>query len=802
MSSVGSLPPDAAPVGRPAAPAQPTDASTPANDVVNPVTAPDTATQEASPNSQAQQPIGGVVPPHPKTAGSDEPPRKNPIIGVDDEQVSYQDEKVLKFRKVPGFRDIGPDFVIDTLLTTGPDSEAFNYANISMLIEALTKHGLYSEVRQGSTNSILIFVKCSTKALIEYHYKDKTRDWLYTVSTVHPSEWNNAEAPKFTPAQRLRLVYSILTAPPSQGGIGITPDLGDWLFVNSIFPLHDYALNKEWIRRWSTKWVIDDEEINWIRNHFGEKHALYFAFLQNYFLWLIIPSVLGIFSHFALGPYSRFYGIASLVWGAVFLQVWQRKESTLAFKWGVANSSSLETPRPQFVPEKTVTDPITGEQKGYYPKWKRALTQLSSIPLAVAAIIVVMILQLISLALEIIIGQLYHGPLKSFFSLLPTGVVVLAIPIAVNMISGIVTKYNIRENHETEDAYEISYTQKLFSLTFITNTGGLFLTAYLYFPFAHLLRPHIVKITEFFASNLSVHFNAPERFDINGGRLRAQFLYLMGTAQVVKFGVSTALPYIIRRVSGEIKNFKEKDVSTLNDDPEEAEFLSEVREQVKLPVHSVQPEYQEMVIQFAQFMLFGIVWPLAPLAALINNWIELRGDAAKICVDTRRPIPSRAESIGPWLLDMKVMTWLASITLSSLLAMFGSTHQKFSHLSNEGMSLVDSTPWTILVYIIVFEHGYLIFYFMVSFLFKSFQNESQIKDKQDRYYLRKISLASEESPVTVTGELKRDTSQPIMNPVESVWQNSSPAVVLEQAKAILRSVKEMNEENKEDKKTK
>ena len=44
-----------------------------------------------------------------------------------------------------------------------------------------------------------------------------------------------------------------------------------------------------------------------------------------------------------------------------------------------------------------------------------------------------------------------------------------------------------------------------------------------------------------------------------------------------------------------------------------------------------------------------MVWPLAPIAALINNWVELRSDAIKICVHTRRPIPHRADGIGPWL---------------------------------------------------------------------------------------------------------------------------------------------------------
>ena len=35
--------------------------------------------------------------------------------------------------------------------------------------------------------------------------------------------------------------------------------------------------------------------------------------------------------------------------------------------------------------------------------------------------------------------------------------------------------------------------------------------------------------------------------------------------------------------------------------------------------------------------------------SLINNWLELRSDAFKIAVHTRRPIPARTDTIGPWL---------------------------------------------------------------------------------------------------------------------------------------------------------
>jgi anoctamin-10 len=56
-----------------------------------------------------------------------------------------------------------------------------------------------------------------------------------------------------------------------------------------------------------------------------------------------------------------------------------------------------------------------------------------------------------------------------------------------------------------------------------------------------------------------------------------------------------------------------------------------------------------MVTQFGYVALYSTIWPLAPAMALSNNWLELRSDAFKMTTHTRRPIPARVDTIGPWL---------------------------------------------------------------------------------------------------------------------------------------------------------
>jgi Calcium-activated chloride channel len=52
------------------------------------------------------------------------------------------------------------------------------------------------------------------------------------------------------------------------------------------------------------------------------------------------------------------------------------------------------------------------------------------------------------------------------------------------------------------------------------------------------------------------------------------------------------------------------------------------------------------VIQFGFVTLFVAAFPLAPVFALLNNFIELRSDANKFLTQYRRPVAARATSIG------------------------------------------------------------------------------------------------------------------------------------------------------------
>lgn len=68
------------------------------------------------------------------------------------------------------------------------------------------------------------------------------------------------------------------------------------------------------------------------------------------------------------------------------------------------------------------------------------------------------------------------------------------------------------------------------------------------------------------------------------------------------------------------------------------------------------------MLQFGFITIFVAAFPLAPLFALLNNWVEIRLDAHKLVCETRRPVAERAENIGIWFKILHMLAHLAVIS--------------------------------------------------------------------------------------------------------------------------------------------
>ena len=84
-----------------------------------------------------------------------------------------------------------------------------------------------------------------------------------------------------------------------------------------------------------------------------------------------------------------------------------------------------------------------------------------------------------------------------------------------------------------------------------------------------------------------------------------------------------------------------------------------------------------MLIRY--LVLFSPAYPLAPLLALVNNILEMRVDATKLCRDVRRPHWELAEDIGSWSVVLSILGFIAVITNASMITFVG---KKISEVCN------------------------------------------------------------------------------------------------------------------------
>ncbi|KAK1046739.1 hypothetical protein LTR33_015043, partial [Friedmanniomyces endolithicus] len=620
--------------------------------------------------------------------------------------------------------NLGVEYVLVYRFATTDKTQAEN--RFEELIHRLASVGLATEVRNGENHSLLVFCRvASEKHMYGEVYRSRVKDWTHGVRSAEPSRdvQQTLEPDPMVESERLRIIYQLITNPESVGGAGITPMKGEWENVESLFALHDHVYNKEWIKKWSTQWLLTPEDLDDIRNRLGEKIGFY----------LLSPSY-----------FSSIYAIVCSLWCVVFTEYWKHQEHDLALRWGVRGVSSIEAPRHEFKPAKEVTDPITGEKQATFPAVERLQRQLLQVPFTIAAVLMLGTMITTCFGIEVFISEIYSGPMKSVLVFLPTVLLTTGLPLLTGILTTFATKLTDFENYETESQYERAMTRKIFVLNFITSYMPVFLTAFIYVPFGSLIVPYLdvfsLAVKPFAENEKQMKApNLPSQFTINPARLRKQVIYFTVTAQIVNFAMEVIVPYAKRQGFIKIKEMQSARAqkaggvapsAAAEDVPEEKEFLARVRSEASLDVYNVYDDLREMVVQYGYLALFSVIWPLVPVSFLINNWVELRADAIKICVEMQRPTPWRADTIGPWLDALSFQSWLGSITMSALVYLF----------SNDGIG-PDGNPsdikgWGLLLSIFFSEHLYLLARWAIALAISKIDSPGRQRSRRERYLTR------------------------------------------------------------------
>ncbi|KAI5614657.1 anoctamin-8 isoform X2 [Silurus asotus] len=473
-------------------------------------------------------------------------------------------------------------------------------------------------------------------------------------------------------------------------GQPIIPELMARGVIQQVFPLHEQRilgqLMKSWVQAVCEKQPLDD-----ICDYFGVKIAMYFAWLGFYTTSMLYPAVIGfvLWMLTETDQTSRdiccvVFALFNVVWATLFLERWKRRGAELAYKWGTLDTpaESLEEPRPQFRGVKRCS-PVTGCEEFYYPPWRRRVFRwLVSFPVCIFCLCFVFLAMLICFELQEFVMGIKELPRVVRF--IPEILLAITVTACDEVYRKIACWLNDMENYRLQSAYEKNLIIKmvLVSSLFLCN-----------------VKQKPISIRQDENLNCCIWMCLLNRMCVYKcvctllPRLPSDPGLTLLTLRIKKIGLKDAGQCIEPHVTISVRDLDGVDLNPVQDTPVSKHvkrtrtFISMSTWKSRNISRSYQKDtfqdYQEMFIQFGYVVLFSSAFPLAAMCALINNIIEIRSDAFKLCTGLQRPFGMRVESIGQWQTLMEAMGLIAIIVNCYLIGQCGQLQRLFPWLSPE-----------------------------------------------------------------------------------------------------------------------
>lgn len=592
-----------------------------------------------------------------------------------------QADFVIKFEGIPRT-------YADSTKRAPPDLLDERVLELERLMARLRDVGLVCVSRAGPRlrGQVLVFVRIEQAILQEMRQVERSQDFLHGVVTA---EELSVDEP-FKPAERVRYAHKRITTPyhpSSKGqGAGITTKCAEFPHVMDMMPLHDTSFNQAWIKTWSRVslasilYGIDQRDIDKLRDQFGVDTAMYFAFLNAYFQSLIPMAVTGFIFWLSGLANHHMYACLVVLWAIVFVEFWRIRERMLAVRWGMTGVSSVSERNSHFTPRTKSLSPITGIEEEVFENWRRDVRYLLCIPVTILFLVFLVCTMAAIFLFQVVVDEVYDGPAKSFVTLIPTILFSTCIPLiqsAWRIAAQIMTNF---ENHATVHRFHSSLTSKIFGMQSVVTYGILALTAYMYMPFGEYLigqlhvRGYLNRLFAFVTRDPNAFKGRIQPFHVSPAGLHDQLFAMSVTQQLMNTFTEVLLPILLRHVEKFMNKIRgssrRKELEAFAKTNRDQAFLERVQNEFDLDVYDEFTDYAEMATQLGVISLWSVLWPLAPVMSVVNNFFELRSDAFKLVVNKRRPIPRRVESIGSWMNVLSLLAYLSFFTNFTMLFIF------------------------------------------------------------------------------------------------------------------------------------
>ncbi|XP_032594153.1 anoctamin-5 isoform X2 [Drosophila grimshawi] len=466
------------------------------------------------------------------------------------------------------------------------------------------------------------------------------------------------------------------------------------------------------------------QPLDHVKDYFGPKVALYFAWLGFYTQMLIPVSILGIlfflygfvtwnsdpisqdicngndtimcpqcdkgcmfwrlsetctssrFNYLIDNEMTLVFAFIMAIWAVTYLELWKRYSAGLVHRWGLTGfNQHVEHPRPQYLAKVASSKKLNAETEDarssfdpyvpfwsikFFPNFTSYSIMVLFICISVIAVSAIIIYRMAQRASHSILGNENSMTYKIMVLPITAGFLDL---IVISILDLVYSSLAVKLTN-----YEYCRTQTEYdeSLT-IKNYVFQFVNYYSSLFYIAFLKGKFVGYPSKYNRILSFR-----QEECNPGgclmELCVQLVIIMVGKQAVNAIVEMLIPYL-RRTARECNQrhgwFK------LHSDEIVVPSTNQFTEDFNLQStdnNSLYAEYLEMVVQYGFITLFSLAFPLAPLLGLINNVMEVRLDAIKMLRFFRRPVGMRARNIGVWQGIMTVVTHIAVASSAMIIA--------------------------------------------------------------------------------------------------------------------------------------
>ncbi|XP_030746412.1 anoctamin-1-like isoform X2 [Sitophilus oryzae] len=537
----------------------------------------------------------------------------------------------------------------------------------------------------------------------------------------------------FTPAIHSRIVQFILDRKRFSNNFnddfafGVERLLNDKIYT-AAYPLHDGDLKTEGTFRnllyneWASvrKWYRY-QPLDCIKEYFGVKIALYFAWLGFYTHILMLPAVVGLacfiysvstmYNHIPSNdicnmelntkmcplcdvwcnywnlkeacvhsritylfdnPTTVFYAIFMSFWATTFLEMWKRYSAEITHRWDLTGFDVQEEhPRPQYLArlahvKKKSVNIVTNTVEPHVPFWKIKVPMtifsfsivLLLVSLAMAAVVAVVLYRMSMLVALKVHSDKVDNSYAILFTTVTAACINLISIFIFNYIYTFVAQYLTEfELLRTQTEFDDSLTLKIYLLQFVNYYASIFYIAFFKGKFIGSPKGY----------NRIFGYRQEECGP--GGclmELCIQLAVIMVGKQAMNTVLEMVFPLFFKWLNTlKIKTGLSKDqISCKGCRPQ---WVKDFK-LVEWGPRSLFPEYLEMVLQYGFVTIFVAAFPLAPFFALLNNVLEMRLDAKKLLTYYRRPVSQRVRDIGVWYRILDSIGKLSVITNGFIIA--------------------------------------------------------------------------------------------------------------------------------------